>query len=596
MHKYFRSAFLYLLIFLSLLLWNVHLSGQTLTLANGGALPADLNGESYVLKDWFFSDQEWQYTFSLVGATDLALVTADISKPFSVTLNGTCIFQNDSSSSYNRVRYISLPSHLLQKENQLKLHGLTYQTSYKFLLAQPESAKSNLNWAHIVEMTALGGYIAILIHSISLYMKKTSETYLLALAFLASLALCSYITNSQSLTFSFIQVQPIRYLRTSFSVVLCFQLCRLQPPKKWRWVLRWPGLLLFVGAMMSLNYFGLSSLYDPIVYGLSIPTSLAVIIGHARGNTGSIPLLVGTALRESLRIYNYCYNARWLTVSPYATYFYLPQLSNAIFAVACMISIDCIFAEKFQQADSLAVSLEQRVADRTSELESATKRLQEIQLQKDQMTTGIYHDLRNPIFIAQGSAEMLQVQGEKNLLCLETIRNRLAHLSHLTEELFLLSKLEDQAITFDRFNIPLHALTQNVLSGYALEAQQKGIRLLSQIPEDLQIVGDSYHIKKVIENLVNNAIHFTQQGQVVVSGSQSDSSVTLRISDTGCGIEQDALPHIFDRYYHREKASSGLGLFIVYQIVKAHGGSVSVESTPGQGSCFTLSFPKPEEE
>jgi signal transduction histidine kinase len=92
----------------------------------------------------------------------------------------------------------------------------------------------------------------------------------------------------------------------------------------------------------------------------------------------------------------------------------------------------------------------------------------------------------------------------------------------------------------------------------------------------------------VIENLVANAIRFTEEGQIRIRGWEVENNVYLTVEDTGMGIAPEELPHIFDRYYHGEKSSSGLGLYIVYQIVTAHGGTIDVKSKPGEGTIFTI--------
>lgn len=595
MYKYFKGIFLYLLIFLPVLIANVFLSEKTFFLENHAHIYRDTLDSGCPLYGWEYEEQQWRFYFTTEEPEELSLVIADVIKPFRVEWNGTEIFQYEESDGYQRLRHIALPLTEAGVKNEIVIRDLGYWSSYKFLLGQTDEMQRSYNLSNGFEMMALGIYFGILIHSLSLYSKKRTEKYLLLLSALASLALLSYASSYNLLPFPIVLSQPIRYLRNALSVLLCFHLCQVSLPKKWAWIFSYKGVIAYTALMMLLYYFDLPYLYDFLAYVLMIPSSVAVILGYRKKCIGCTPILIGTAVRESLRMYNYGYNYGMWTTSPFTIFFYLPQLWNVIFAIACMISIDWIFAEKFRQADDLTVVLEEKVAERTSALRKANEDIKDAQRKKDQMTTGIYHDLRNPIFIAQGSAEMLEVSGERNQRNLDTIRNRLAHLNHLTEELFLLAKLEDNAVTFDSFWINLYDLCASVSEGFSMEAERKGIKQILDIPADLQIVGDSYHIKKVIENLYTNAIHFTEAGSIELSGWQEGDRVYLLVADTGCGIESEVLPHIFDRYYHKDKSSSGLGLYIVYQIVNAHGGRIEVESEVGKGTSIQLCFVIPNE-
>lgn len=595
MYKYFKGLFLYLIMFFAVMIVTIFWSKNTYFLENHAHIQGDMLDLGCPLYGWEYADQEWRFYFTTEGEEELSLIIADVIKPFRVEWNGEEIFQYEESDGYQRLRHIELPRTEGGKKNEIVIKELQYWSSYKFLLGQTGEMEKNYNLSNGFEMMALGIYVGILIHSLALYWKKRSEKYLLLLAGLASLALLSYASSYNLLPIPVVLSQPIRYLRNALSVLLCFRLCQWSLPKKWAWILSYKGVFIYTGIMLLLYFFDLPYLYDFFAYVLVIPSSVAVIHGYRTRCIGCAPLLVGTAIREALRIYNYGYNYGLWTTSPFAIFFYLPQLWNVIFAIACMLSIDWIFAEKFRQADDLTVVLEEKVVARTKELQQANEDIKDAQRKKDQMTTGIYHDLRNPIFIAQGSAEMLEVSGERNQRNLDTIRNRLTHLNHLTEELFLLAKLEDNAVTFDSFWINLHELCASVAQGFAMEAERKGIRQILDIPSDLQIVGDSYHIKKVIENLYTNAIHFTENGSIQLSGWREGNRVTIHLADTGCGIEPEVLPHIFDRYYHKDKSSSGLGLYIVYQIVHAHGGQIEVESEIGKGTSFWLYFEIPDE-
>ena len=115
----------------------------------------------------------------------------------------------------------------------------------------------------------------------------------------------------------------------------------------------------------------------------------------------------------------------------------------------------------------------------------------------------------------------------------------------------------------------------------------------------MPVRGDAVQLKQAIINLVDNAIKYNRPGgSVQLVASVEGDSIGIKVADTGMGISAEALPHVFDRFYRvdrsrsRERGGSGLGLAIVKKIAEDHGGTVSVDSMPGQGSTFHLSLPR----
>jgi two-component system sensor histidine kinase SenX3 len=129
--------------------------------------------------------------------------------------------------------------------------------------------------------------------------------------------------------------------------------------------------------------------------------------------------------------------------------------------------------------------------------------------------------------------------------------------------------------------------------GITLTWKRRGKSALYTVP------GDETQLHSMFTNLVDNAVKYTPPGgRVEVSGTSGESGVTVRISDTGIGIPEGKLPRIFERFYRVDKARSketggtGLGLSIVRHVAENHGGRVTVESTPGEGSTFTVFLPR----
>jgi two-component system phosphate regulon sensor histidine kinase PhoR len=131
-----------------------------------------------------------------------------------------------------------------------------------------------------------------------------------------------------------------------------------------------------------------------------------------------------------------------------------------------------------------------------------------------------------------------------------------------------------------------------------LLAEEKAIRLTSNVAPGVYVEGDRSHLQQVVVNLVANAIKYTQEdGEVEMRVRRSANIAVLEVSDNGVGIPDYALPHVFERFYRADKARSresggaGLGLAIVKAICTAHGAELSVSSGEGQGSVFSVKLP-----
>ena len=133
----------------------------------------------------------------------------------------------------------------------------------------------------------------------------------------------------------------------------------------------------------------------------------------------------------------------------------------------------------------------------------------------------------------------------------------------------------------------------------ARERRPRASRSTTELPSVLPLVDvDATRVGQVLRNLLNNGVaHTPSGGEITVSARAMDQEVVVSVRDTGSGIAPEHLPYVFDRFYRADKSrarqtgGAGLGLAIVKQLVVAHGGSISVESVPGQGSTFTFTLP-----
>ncbi|HKF66421.1 MAG TPA: HAMP domain-containing sensor histidine kinase [Vicinamibacterales bacterium] len=210
----------------------------------------------------------------------------------------------------------------------------------------------------------------------------------------------------------------------------------------------------------------------------------------------------------------------------------------------------------------------------------------------------VSHDLRTPMTRLRGSAELalagpadLDRYREALADCVEEADRVLVMLTTLMD----ISEAESGAIELHREMVPLIAIVDRAVDLYRDTAEAKGVTLESYVDDSVVASIDRLRLEQVAANLLDNAIKYTPSGgRVDISVAREGSLAVLRIRDSGIGIPATELPRIWERLFRGDQSRTerglGLGLSLVKAIVEAHGGSVNVESTPGQGSTFTVNL------
>ncbi len=218
-----------------------------------------------------------------------------------------------------------------------------------------------------------------------------------------------------------------------------------------------------------------------------------------------------------------------------------------------------------------------------------------------QFSTDVSHELRTPLTAIQGQLEvaLFTAKGPEQLR--EAIENALQdveRLSNLVRALLLLSHAETGQLPMNRTVVNLSEMVSELVEQYQIPAEACEVHLqyLGGPPVFCEV--DRIQMERVITNLLSNAIKYTSSGGWVKARTEASAdSVCILIEDSGIGIPHDHLPHIFDRFYRvpdpNPEKGLGLGLSFVASIVKAHGGTIQVESEVGRGSCFTVLLPQP---
>ena len=248
--------------------------------------------------------------------------------------------------------------------------------------------------------------------------------------------------------------------------------------------------------------------------------------------------------------------------------------------------------------------LSQSFVDMSARIQEQLLQLKENDRLRRELVSNISHDLRTPLSAMQGFLETLIIKGdtlpkEEWDRYLKTARRHTLRLNELIGDLFELSTLDSASVAPNLEAFSVAELLQDVSQEFQLEAEDKQINLsIEPDTENAFTVGDIGLIQRVLENLVRNAIRFTPQGgEITLSISGHPESVAVAVSDTGCGIPDQDIPRIFDRFYRSENGvearsgSSGLGLAIVKRILDLHDSRITVVSKIDAGTRFEFELP-----
>lgn len=210
------------------------------------------------------------------------------------------------------------------------------------------------------------------------------------------------------------------------------------------------------------------------------------------------------------------------------------------------------------------------------------------------------HELRTPITAIKGMTEILNREGfddpetAKEFSLQIGKENR--RLEQIVDDLLLQSRLKSNKVYLDKSSFNLKQFFDGLIYERRQELHQENIKVILNCPSDVMINADHFRLSQVVLNLFNNAINYSKDGTITISCKQRLDKTSISFKDSGEGIDPEILPHIFERFFKgssdrsSESSGSGLGLAISKSIIEAHGGTLEVSSTPGEGTEFIITL------
>lgn len=264
-------------------------------------------------------------------------------------------------------------------------------------------------------------------------------------------------------------------------------------------------------------------------------------------------------------------------------------------------------ADLFARLDAILTEIDSRdgaLAQAFTALRAARTAAEAANISKSQFLANMSHELRTPLNAIIGYAEILVEDlgydgRSEQAADAAKVRDSARHLLRLIDEILDLSRVEAGTLKVDRSPLPLAPLIRDVIEGQATLAKANGTRVAwDEAACELAVLADRDRVRHCLRNLVSNAVKFTRGGAVSIAVVQGpDGTVDVQVRDTGIGIEPSQMERLFEAFTQadssatRQFGGTGLGLAVTRQMARLMGGDVLVESTPGEGSTFTLRLP-----
>ncbi|HRW06226.1 MAG TPA: HAMP domain-containing sensor histidine kinase, partial [Caldilineaceae bacterium] len=247
--------------------------------------------------------------------------------------------------------------------------------------------------------------------------------------------------------------------------------------------------------------------------------------------------------------------------------------------------------------------LEQRVAERTHELNVVNAQLTQLDEMKTEFIYNVSHELRNPITNLKLQSDLLRnhIDSPRRDRYVAAIAKQVDIMAQLIGDMLDLLQLEKMPAQVTLSMVDLNGIVRDVALKYSEHLHGRPVRLgLDLADHPLTVAGEPVQLRRAVGHLMRNAINYTTGGTICIRTFLAGSRIYLQVQDTGIGIAEADLPHICQRFFRGTNVSqstipgAGLGLSLVREVAKLHQGELAVESKLNQGSTFCLWFPAPK--
>ncbi len=377
------------------------------------------------------------------------------------------------------------------------------------------------------------------------------------------------------------------------------------------------GLSLFANAQITIDLIFLTALLhlsggveNPFVcyYVFHIVIASILLSRHATylQVVFAVALVIAMAVAEATGLVPHHHLAGYLGEELYRNPTYLVGLTVV---VATMLLFTAFMATsivaRLRERERDIVELSSSLSERADELQQAYDTLRHLESDKSAYMRSAAHNLRAPIaavelalaVVAEGRAGEISDTGREML---QRARKRIGGVLDLASDLLALSRARESVVTADATRVDVCHLVRNCMEELRQAAESARISFEARGEAGpVEVMGDPASLTELLENLVSNALKYTPDGgEVCIRVAEEADDVTITVSDTGMGIEAEDIDHIFEEFYRAQRAQesgkdgTGLGLSIVKAIVESHGGKISVESRPEEGTTCRVMLPR----
>lgn len=259
--------------------------------------------------------------------------------------------------------------------------------------------------------------------------------------------------------------------------------------------------------------------------------------------------------------------------------------------------VEAIYGE-LSEVNAELVQTQRELAAERRRLSRALEQAERAVRTRDEVLAVVSHDLKNPLNTITMAAELLKmpIRADQKEAHIEVIERSARGMSRLIGDLLDAGALDAGRLRLEKRAVGVSGILREIQDMFQAKAREKGQRLEVSADGDAVVVADRLRLLQALGNLVQNAVKFTPDGgTIAVHAERSAGSAMLRVRDSGPGIPEEQLAHVFDRFWHGSQGGgTGLGLSIAKGIVEAHGGRIWAESREGEGATFAFTLPLEE--